>query len=223
MSGFMPICGLTVVLYPQPCQYLTCNVGATVLIWAVSSTGPASSRAGWAGGGSLRLEERYDAARDVGVLVEMVAGTHAVVPVRDLERIPPVNVAAHEQDRGQGLVRLDLGDVLGDVDVLERQVREPRRAQDVLRFVVLDRRAPQALDEHVGGDGIRDEREVGGGSGVVVLIGFVLPAHAGHGLSSGVVGRPSLRGGRAQRAPQPSTRLEPRARRPLLSRRGPSG
>ena len=182
------------------------------------------ARAPRAGSGRVRSRPGDEPARDVGVLVEVVARADPVVAVRDRERARPCrrDRARAAPARGAFRARPSRGPS-STCDVVGGKQREPTRAEQILGLLV-DRSAPRL--ERVDDLGHRsvgcEEAQVVGGGREVVLLGLVLPVlprqacgrvRGGYSGSCGVeLGSGGFVHASARRARSEANRTEPRSR-----------
>ena len=82
-----------------------------------------------------------------------------------------VDVAADEQDRRRSFILRDFREIGFDVRVVDGQQLQAGGTQDVLGFLVHDRRGFELGDEFFDSGLVGDEGEVVAGGGVVVVVG----------------------------------------------------
>lgn len=111
----------------------------------------------------------------MSVFSSVVAGTDTVITVRDLKRPTSEQITADQQDRRQYPSSLDLGQVRGDVRIVDRKERQSRGAQDVLGLLLPRRRPMQSLDERRDTPLIRQKRQILRRRREVVIIWRALP------------------------------------------------
>ena len=130
--------------------------------------------------GSVTWRNLDDAARDIGVLVDVVAGADSVVTVRDLCCPVGGDIAAHEQDRRKGLGLPNLLQVRGDMRVIGWQQGETRGPQNVLGFSMNVLGAAKSFNQHSDEAGPGNQPQVVTCRRIVVLLRVGQPTDNGH-------------------------------------------
>jgi hypothetical protein len=130
--------------------------------------------------GSVTWRKVDDAARDIGVLVDVVTGAGPVVTIRDLRGPVGSDIAAHEQDRRKGLGLPNLLQVRGDMWVIGWQQRETRGPQNVLGFSMNVLGAAKSFNQHSDEVGPGNQPQVVTCRRVVVLLMLAQPTDNGH-------------------------------------------
>jgi hypothetical protein len=130
--------------------------------------------------GSVTWRKVDDAARDIGVLVDVVTGADPVVTVRDLRGPVGGDIAAHEQDRRKGLGLPNLFQVRGDMGIIGRQQGETRGPQNVFGFSMNVLGAAKSFNQHSDEVGPGNQVQVVTCPRVVVLLRLAQPTDTGH-------------------------------------------
>ena len=133
-------------------------------------------------------------ARDVGILVNPVAGADAMVAVPDDEWPPPDGVPANDKYGRELLAFCHLFQIVGNVGVIAVKQGKLRCAKQILGLalgnVASVGHGSKIFHQALGRRLIEDKAEVIPGGGKVVALGFVLPVGSAHLASfSASVGR----------------------------------
>ena len=121
----------------------------------------------------------HDPARDVGVLINVMAGANPVVTVGDGHRDVGGQPSPQEENRREQLARRDLLEISGHMEIVRGENRQAAGAQQILGLPVHERRRAQPADGELGCLRRQEQAQIVFGCRLVMVVRLVFPVPSG--------------------------------------------